>query len=121
MLTCQKRRKTMANINYWSEDTKKAVWNKGIIVPGYDSTKYRKDIAGAWISYSEYGNTNSNLGWEIDHIRPQTENGSDFISNLQPLQWQNNRSKNDNYPYCDFCVTSSGNKNVFFNKRFKVA
>lgn len=111
----------MAKTDYWSEDQKNAVWNKGTTVPGYDSTKYRKDIAGAWMSYSEYGNTNSDLGWEIDHIRPQAENGSDFISNLQPLQWQNNRSKNDNYPYCDFCVTSSGNKNVSCNRRFKVA
>ena len=60
----------------WSNDQIKAVWNKGIIVPGYDSTKYRKDIAGAWMSYTEYGNTNSDLGWEIDHIRPKSMNGS---------------------------------------------
>ena len=55
----------------WSDDQIKAVWNKGIIVPGYDSTKYRKDIAGAWMAYTQYGNINSELGWEIDHIRPQ--------------------------------------------------
>lgn len=111
----------MAIFNDWSLDQKKAVWNKGIIVPGYDPTQYRKDIAGAWMSYSEYGNTKSVLGWEIDHIKPQSENGSDFISNLQPLQWQNNRSKGDNYPYCDFCVTSQGNKNISLNRRIKVA
>lgn len=111
----------MAITDTWSEDQKKAVWNKGIIVPGYDASQYRKDIAGAWMSYSEYGNTNSDLGWEIDHIRPRAEYGSDFIPNLQPLQWQNNRSKGDDYPYCDFCVTSSGNKNVSFSRRFKVA
>lgn len=43
----------MAKTDYWSEDQKNAVWNKGTTVPGYDSTKYRKDIAGAWMSYSE--------------------------------------------------------------------
>ena len=105
----------------WSDDQIKAVWNKGFTVPGYDPTKYRKDIAGAWISYAEYGNTDSDLGWEIDHIRPQSMNGSDFISNLQPLQWQNNRSKGDDYPYCDFVVTSVGDRNVVSKKRLKVA
>ena len=111
----------MAQLRNWSNDQIKAVWNKGIIVPGYDPTKYRKDIAGAWISYVEYGNTNSNLGWEIDHIRPQSMNGSDLISNLQPLQWQNNRSKGDDYPSCNFCVTSQDNKNIVSQRRLNIA
>ena len=105
----------------WSNDQIKAVWNKGIIVPGYDSTKYRKDIAGAWMIYTMYGEAESDYGWEIDHIHPKSMMGSDFISNLQPLQWQNNRSKGDDYPCCDFIVTSVGEKNVVSRKRLKVA
>lgn len=111
----------MNNFKSWSEAQIKAVWNKGIIVPNYDPVKYRKDIAGAWISYSEYGNTKSDFGWEIDHVKPQSANGSDLISNLQPLQWQNNRSKGDDYPYCHFCVTSQENRNISSFKYTKVA
>lgn len=111
----------MAFLKEWSEDQIKEVWNKGIIVPGYDPTQYRKDIAEAWMVYAQYGNIKSDFGWEIDHIRPQSMNGPDFISNLQPLQWQNNRSKGDDYPYCDFVVTSIGERNVVSKKRLKVA
>ena len=51
------------------------VWNKGQVVPGYDSSKYRKDQCGAWMTFSEYGNRSSVYGWEIDHITPQSKGG----------------------------------------------
>jgi len=38
------------------------------------------------------------MGWEIDHIVPVSRNGTDNLSNLQPLQWQNNRLKGDKFP-----------------------
>ncbi len=40
-----------------------------------------------------YGNTNSKLGWEIDHLIPVEEGGTDDPDNLQPLQWENHRRK----------------------------
>ncbi len=51
------------------------------------------------MKYSEYGKTIENgVGWEIDHIKPVSESGTDDLSNLQPLQWENNRLKGDNWP-----------------------
>lgn len=90
--------------NSWSDKVKLAVWNKGTIVPGYNSALFRKDTCGAFIEWAKYGETIENgYGWEIDHIKPISEGGSDDLTNLQPLQWQNNRAKADNYPAFNFC------------------
>jgi len=31
------------------------VWNKGTIVENFDSSKYRKNVAGAWMQRDKYG------------------------------------------------------------------
>lgn len=87
-----------SNNTSFSEDDVKIVWAKGTMIPGQDPNIYRKDTCGAKIKKSEYGNVKSSLGWEIDHIKPVASNGPDVLSNLQPLQWENNRHKGDNYP-----------------------
>lgn len=84
----------------FDEATVQAVWNKGIVVPGWDSAKYRRDVCGAQITRSQWGNTDSKQGWEIDHIKPESDGGSDALSNLRPLQWKNNRAKSDGNLKC---------------------
>ncbi|WP_414653839.1 HNH endonuclease [Hymenobacter sp.] len=80
----------------FNEATLRSVWNKATIVAGYDPNFVRKDQCGAWISYSEHGNRNSDHGWEADHIYPKSLGGSSDVSNLQPLHWKNNVAKSDN-------------------------
>lgn len=79
-----------------------AVWRKGKAVSLLGNLT-RKDICGATIKRSEYGNRNSEYGWEIDHIDP---NGSDNLINLQPLQWKNNVEKSDKHSR-NYCVVTS--------------
>jgi hypothetical protein len=76
----------------WSDATIKSVWQKGRAIYLRNSDMFREDDCGTLMEFHQYGNRNSTIGWEIDHINP---NGGDELSNLQPLNWKNNASKSD--------------------------
>lgn len=94
----------MAN---WTDEMIQNVWEKGKVVTNNDSSKWRKDECGAWIARNKHGDRDSQYGWEIDHISPS---GKDILSNLRPLQWENNVDKSDGRLKCN--ITSDGTKNV---------
>jgi len=83
-------------------------WEKGKVVSNNDPNVYRMDDCGAWISRAMYGKRDSQYGWEIDHIDP---NGGDDLSNLRPLQWENNVDKSDK-KRLTCVVTAEGINNV---------
>ena len=72
-----------------------AVWQKGTPEPNYPS--FRKDVCGASMKRDKHGKQEQ-WGWEIDHIKPLAPDGTDNLSNLRPLHWENNRAKGDSYP-----------------------
>jgi len=83
----------------FDDQTIEAVWRKGTPEPEYQG--FRKDACGASMQRTKYGKTEM-WGWEIDHIKPVAKGGTDELGNLQPLRWENNRRKSDDYPnyYC---------------------
>ena len=79
--------------NYGRSGCKDAVWRKGSKIVGKNPDEYRKCVlSGKVIRYSHYGNNKSRYNWDIDHIVPKSRNGSDHISNLQPVSASKNRS-----------------------------
>ena len=82
------------------------VWEKGT----YVNDEWRKDDCGAWIHRDQYGRTDTDYGWQIDHIKPVSKGGSDDLLNLRPLHYLNNQAKAAGRTDC--AVTSKGNTNV---------
>lgn len=107
-------------IDMFTEQIIQEVWERATIVKGYNETTIRKDSCGAWIIRSDYGNMNSIYGWEIDHIYPKEKGGKDDIDNLRALQWENNRSKKDDYPVYSASVQAEGNRNEHKERQLSV-
>ena len=86
--------------NNYDHKTLSAIWAKAMAIAGYDINTLRKDACGAWIAWRDYGNRESDNGWEVDHITPESRGGSSVFSNLRPLHWKNNARKSDGSLVC---------------------
>ena len=64
-------------------------------VPHTPTGELAFDICGTPIMFSHCGNRDSELGWEIDHIVPESRGGASHLDNYQPLQWENNLAKDN--------------------------
>jgi len=103
-----RNRNTDSRGGAFSKEVIIAVWQKATPVIEFDASKKRKDVCNAWIEFDQYGVTVENgTGWGIDHIKPVAAGGTDALTNLQPLQWQNNRHKSDNIQWS--CLVSATN------------
>lgn len=76
------------------QEKKDEVWDKGQKVRGKDPEMYRKDKFGNTMYKPSYGK-NSEMGWEIDHSKPQSKGGTDHLNNLQPMNTRANGQKSD--------------------------
>lgn len=70
------------------------VWEKGRVIPEFNPSTWRHDDYGKVIKRDEYG-LQTEYGWTVDHIKPQSKGGSNALSNLRPLHWKNNAAKQD--------------------------
>ena len=81
-----------------SDELKEKLWEKSRKVRGRNQNLWRRDAYGNLIYKPAFG-TQGDVGWEIDHIRPQSRGGSDNPKNLQAINTNENRKKGDQYPY----------------------
>lgn len=79
----------------WTESELDEVFAKATLFDVSNGDKLAFDKCGANIRRSAHGKTKDPYGWEVDHIKPESKGGGDELSNLQPLHWENNRSKGD--------------------------
>jgi 5-methylcytosine-specific restriction endonuclease McrA len=93
LLIMQRQTNTDASGQPFSPELVEAVWQKARTMGVHETL--RVDAWGWTIVRSDYGNNRSRYGWEIDHILPVSQGGGDELTNLQPLQWENNRRKDE--------------------------
>lgn len=103
----------------WSEEAKLAVWGKAPIAETVKTDGMRLDPCKALMRLEEYGNRDSEYGWEIDHVVPEQllednrvpQDLIDNIDNLRPMHWNNNLKKSDKFPRYSANTTMVGGVN----------
>lgn len=84
-----------------NHETAMSLWSKR-----YGKASKVKDFAGREILKAAYDNRNSEYGWNLDHILPQSRGGKTTDSNLICCHILTNDEKADKFP----CFTANGKK-----------
>lgn len=66
-------------------------WESAKRMRGKDPRRYRQDVYGNAMYRASYGK-DSEMGWEVDHIKPRARGGSEATRNLQAINTRVNRS-----------------------------
>lgn len=99
-MTMARQRGSKCDGGSWSQKEIDAVFAKTTNQKKYnDGDITGDDPCGTRIWKSKHGDTDSDYGWEIDHIKPCSKGGTDTLTNLQPLHWETNREKGSEYPW----------------------
>ena len=102
---------------FFSESQIQKVWEKALIIENMDPRIYRLDNCGAVIKNTLYLKEFKalSMGWEIDLIKPGSKGGTDELSNLQALQWENKEAKGESYLFWK-CIISGDKKGNYYLK-----
>lgn len=84
------------------QNKKDDVWENAKKIRGKNPDHYRKDDYGNVIFYRSYG-LPTPMGWEIDHIKPQSKCGTHDLNNLRALQTSANRSRGNRTKHRSLC------------------
>ncbi len=94
-------------------------WSESHTVVGFDPKLVRLECCGAFIFKNAYGDTNSKFGWEVEHVYPYSKGGKNDPINLRAMQWENNRSKGDDFPVYK-AVVANNNDNVYNTRELRI-
>lgn len=70
--------------DYGKKNCKDTVWDNAEKIPGKDSKKYRADPYGNIMYYKSYGK-HTPMSWQVDHIDPKKNGGTDKVINFPCL------------------------------------
>ena len=78
----------------YDEVTILLIWDNATVIPGRDPRTWRRDAYGNLVLFAAYGNRDDDFGWEIDHIVPVADGGTDDDVNRRALHWRANLARN---------------------------
>lgn len=89
------------NVMVINRETAMLLWNKS-----FGKASKVKDFAGREIIKAAYDDRESEYGWNVDHVLPQSKRGKTTESNLICCHIKTNDEKADKFP----CFTANGKK-----------